>query len=279
MPTEIEGPHGITIDPEGEHWYLSLAHGSPNGYLVKYSTDNNEPLSRLELGLFPATMQISPTTGLLYVVNFNLHGLMKTSTVSVVDPLYMVEVTKIKTGIMPHGSRISKDGKYHYSVAMMSGELFEIDAMDLSVNRILSLDNNNNLRNAMHHSKIKPNKEDQKNIKKAINTLNKLGKYNFSQGTVVRNKKVIAIEGRDGTEKMLKKCKSKKFRNNGVLVKFPKKKQDLRIDLPTVGLKTLKQCTIAGLKGIVLKGKQNIFLDKNKCINWANKNKMFITVK
>ena len=57
---------------------------------------------------------------------------------------------------MPHGSRISRDGKYHYSVAMMSGELFEIDAIDLSVNRILSLDNNNNLRNAMHHSKIKP---------------------------------------------------------------------------------------------------------------------------
>ena len=156
MPTEIEGPHGITIDPEGEHWYLSLAHGSPNGYLVKYSTYNNEPLSRIELGLFPATMQISPKTGLLYVVNFNLHGLMKTSTVSVVDPLYMVEITKIKTGVMPHGSRISKDGKYHYSVAMMSGELFEIDAIDLSVNRILSLDNNNNLRNAMHHSKIKP---------------------------------------------------------------------------------------------------------------------------
>ena len=156
MPTEIEGPHGITIDAEGKHWYLSMAHGSPNGYLVKYSTDNNEPLSRIELGLFPATMQISPVTGLLYVVNFNLHGLMKTSTVSVVDPEYMVEVTKIKTGVMPHGSRISRDGKYHYSVAMMSGELFEIDAIDLSVNRILSLDNNNNLRNAMHHSKIKP---------------------------------------------------------------------------------------------------------------------------
>ena len=142
----------------------------------------------------------------------------------------------------------------------------------LSFNPELSLKRGN-------YSKIKPNNEDKKDIKKAIITLSKLGKYNFSQGTVVRNKKVIAIEGRDGTEKMLKKCKSKKFRNNGVLVKFPKKKQDLRIDLPTVGLKTLKQCTIAGLKGIVLKGKQNIFLDKNKCINWANKNKMFITVK
>ncbi len=78
---------------------------------------------------------------------------------------------------------------------------------------------------------------------------------------------------------MLKKCKNKKFKNNGVLVKFPKKKQDLRVDLPTVGLKTLKQCKTAGLKGIVLKSKQNIFLDKSKCINFANKNKMFITVK
>ena len=57
---------------------------------------------------------------------------------------------------------------------------------------------------------------------------------------------------------MLKKCKNKKFKNKGVLVKFPKK-QDLRIDLPTVGLKTLKQCKLAGLKGIVLKSKQNVF--------------------
>ena len=130
-----------------------------------------------------------------------------------------------------------------------------------------------------NYSKIKPNKEDKKDIKKAIVTLNKLGKYNFSQGTVVRNNKVIAIEGKGGTEKMLKKCKSKKFRNKGVLVKLPKKKQDLRIDLPTVGLKTLKQCFMCGLKGIVLKNKQNIFLDKNKCIDWANKNKMFIIVK
>ena len=92
MPTENEGPHGITIDPSGKYWYLTLAHGSPYGSLVKYSTQNNEPLSKVELGLFPATMEISPKTGLLYAVNFNLHGLMRTSTVSVVDPEYMVEI-------------------------------------------------------------------------------------------------------------------------------------------------------------------------------------------
>ena len=130
-----------------------------------------------------------------------------------------------------------------------------------------------------NYSIIKPNKEDKIDIKKAIATLNSLGKYNFSQGVVVRNRKVVATEDRGGTQEMLEKSKSKKFRNNGVLVKFPKKKQDLRIDLPTVGLKTLTQCKSAGLKGIVLKSKRNIFLEKSKCIRFANKNKMFITVK
>ena len=129
------------------------------------------------------------------------------------------------------------------------------------------------------YSKIKPNNEDKKNIKIAISTLSKLGKYNFSQGTVVRNNKVVAIEGKGGTETMLEKCRSKKFKNKGVLVKFPKKKQDLRIDLPTVGLKTLIQCKAAGLKGIVLKSKQNVFLERTKSISFVNKNKMFLISK
>jgi len=130
-----------------------------------------------------------------------------------------------------------------------------------------------------NYSTTKPNKIDKLDINKAIATLNRLGKYTFSQGTVVRNKKVIAIEGKGGTQKMLKRCKSKKFKKQGVLVKFPKKMQDLRIDLPTVGIKTLKQCKLAGLKGIVMKDKKNVFLERKKCISFANKNKMFISVK
>ena len=130
-----------------------------------------------------------------------------------------------------------------------------------------------------NYSKIKPNKQDQLDINKAIKTLNNLRHYNFSQGVVVRNKKVVSIEGKGGTKKLLEKSKSKKFRNHGVLVKFPKKKQDLRVDLPTIGLKTLKQSKTAGLKGIVVKNKQHVFLDKDKCISFANKNRMFISVK
>ena len=129
-----------------------------------------------------------------------------------------------------------------------------------------------------NYSKIKPNKQDKLDIKKAIQTLNNLRQYNFSQAVVVRNKKVISIEGKGGTKKLLEKSKSKKFKNHGVLVKFPKKKQDLRLDLPTIGLKTIKQSKTAGLKGIVIKSKQHVFLDKIKCIKFANRNKMFISV-
>ncbi|MEL6671722.1 MAG: YncE family protein [Bacteroidota bacterium] len=140
MPTEIEGPHGLTVSPDGKYWFLTMAHGFPYGKLYKFSTGDNQLLGTTELGIFPASMQISAATGLLYTVNFNLHGKMEPSTVSVVDPETMTELTKITTGAMPHGSRISADGMHHYSVAMMSGELFEIDAMNLEIKRKLVLD-------------------------------------------------------------------------------------------------------------------------------------------
>ena len=130
-----------------------------------------------------------------------------------------------------------------------------------------------------NYSKLRPDARDKNDIKKAIEKLYKLGEYNYSQGTVSRDNKIIAIEDKGGTQKMLKKIKKIKNSKRGVLVKFPKKKQDFRIDLPTIGINTLKQCKAAGLKGIVLKHKRNIFLDKEKCIQFVNKNKMFIKIK
>ena len=77
---------------------------------------------------------------------------------------------------------------------------------------------------------------------------------------------------------MLQGVKKNKI-SQGMLIKFPKKKQDLRVDLPTIGLETLRDCKRSGIKGIVLKSMKNIILDRNKCITFANNNKMFISVK
>lgn len=162
FPTEIEGPHGITVDPNGKYWYVTLAHGNPFGKLIKYSTETNRVVGETTLGLFPASMQISKITGFIYCVNFNLHGNMKPSSVSVVDAETMTEITQITTGSMPHGSRISSDGLKQYSVAMMSGELFEIDALSLKISRKLDLEDHSKMNHdkmnmgKMKHSTVKP---------------------------------------------------------------------------------------------------------------------------
>ena len=129
-----------------------------------------------------------------------------------------------------------------------------------------------------NYTKYMPDNEDKRNIKNAIKSLKESKPYSYIQAAVGRNNSVT-LEKQKGTQDMLKHIKKNKNKRNGVLVKFPKKKQDKRLDLPTVGLSTLKQCKSAGLKGIVLKHKKNIFLDKIKAINFANKNKMFILVK
>lgn len=163
-PVEIEGPHGLTVGPEGDYWYLSMAHGKPYGHVYKYSTADNKVVARVELGFFPATMEISPATGFLYVVNFNLHGDHVPSSVSIVDPESMIEVERVTTGVMPHGSRISPDGRRHYSVAMMSGELFEIDALAMSVARKLYIGHGEPppAHDMMDHSKMDHSKMDHK---------------------------------------------------------------------------------------------------------------------
>ena len=128
-----------------------------------------------------------------------------------------------------------------------------------------------------NYSKAKPNKIDLFEIKKGKAYLNKLNAHNHVQGLVIRRGKVLIIETSRGTKNMLQAIKPDK-KKNGILIKLPKLKQDLRIDLPTIGLDTLIDCQKAGLKGIVLKHNKNIFLNKEKCIKFANKNKIFINI-
>ena len=124
------------------------------------------------------------------------------------------------------------------------------------------------------YTKIKPNRDEYISINNGIKFLQSLNSYNHVQALVIRNSRVIATETSKGTKKMLQQIqRSKKFL--GILIKYPKKKQDLRIDLPTIGLDTLKDCKKAGIKGIILKFEKNV---GGSDIDFANKNKIFIKV-
>jgi DNA-binding beta-propeller fold protein YncE len=135
MPADIDGPHGIAISRDQQFYYVSLAHGRPFGSVWKYSTKDDSVLGQVTLGLFPATMDLSADGSLLYIVNFNLHGEMAPSTVSVVATEPMLEVARIQTCTMPHGSRLNSQGTRHYSACMMDDLLVEIDTQTMKVSR------------------------------------------------------------------------------------------------------------------------------------------------
>jgi len=139
MPTDVDGPHGMAVSPDKQFYYVSLGHGRPFGSVWKYSVKDNSVVGRTTLGLFPATMDVSPDGEFLYAVNFNLHGDMVPSSVSVVATREMLEVARINTCIMPHGSRFNPQGTRHYSACMMNDLLVEIDTRAFNVSRHLLL--------------------------------------------------------------------------------------------------------------------------------------------
>lgn len=139
LPAEIEAPHGVFVDPDGDHWYLTLGHGFPNGQLVKYQTRTDTVVGRVELGLFPATVAVPPYGTIALAVNANFHGDHEPSTISIIDLETMEAIAEATTCTMPHGSRFNADGSKHYSACMMDNQLVEIDAGTLEVSRRLNL--------------------------------------------------------------------------------------------------------------------------------------------
>lgn len=138
-PTEMEGPHGLRVSPDGAFWYVSLAHGNPFGFVHKFETGSDRWVGATEVGMFPATLDVAASTGLLYVANFDLHGGMVPGSISVVETESMLEVARLEVGVMPHGSRLNEAEDRLYAVTMMSGELVETNAWTFEVTRRLSL--------------------------------------------------------------------------------------------------------------------------------------------
>jgi DNA-binding beta-propeller fold protein YncE len=152
MPVDIDGPHGIVISPDRQFYYVSIAHGRPFGSVWKYSTKDDSLVAKTTLGYFPATLDITPDGAFLFVVNFNLHGDMVPSSVSVVSTQTMTEVARLTTCTMPHGSRLNSAGTKQYSACMMDNMLVEIDTRSLKVTRQFALSKTADNTSGMKHS-------------------------------------------------------------------------------------------------------------------------------
>lgn len=140
IASDIEGPHGVVAAPDGKAFYVTIAHGRPFGWLQKYDLETGRRLGQVELGMFPATVDIDPAGGLVYAINFNFEDPeMQPSSLSIVDGLTMIEVARPATCRMPHGSRLNPQGPKHYSGCMMNDLLVEVDTRTFAVSRLFNV--------------------------------------------------------------------------------------------------------------------------------------------
>jgi DNA-binding beta-propeller fold protein YncE len=139
-PVEMEGPHGLQISRDGKYLHMTTGHGSPDGKYWKFALGPDTLVGPgIFLGFFPASLDVTPDGLYAFAVNFNLHGEMVPSSVSVIYTPTNTEVARTETCTMPHGSRISPDGARQYSTCMMDDQLVEIDTRSFEVSRRFGL--------------------------------------------------------------------------------------------------------------------------------------------
>lgn len=130
-------------------------------------------------------------------------------------------------------------------------------------------------------TKHKPTKIDLEDIKLGFKAAKILGQFDIGQAVVSVGGRIIALEGAEGTDNMLNRIKTLREEKKiplkgGVLVKCSKPQQDLRADLPTIGLETLKKISEVRLSGVAVEADLSIILNQDEMIAYANKEKLFI---
>jgi UDP-2,3-diacylglucosamine hydrolase len=128
-----------------------------------------------------------------------------------------------------------------------------------------------------------PGEEDMRPIRIGMGLLTDLSAYDMGQGAVVADERVMAIEGPEGTDRMLGRVQGlrrswslRRPARVGVLVKMPKRGQDLRIDLPAIGPRTFAHAAKAGLRGIAVASGVTLILDSEETVRTADRLGLFL---
>ncbi len=120
---------------------------------------------------------------------------------------------------------------------------------------------------------------DLQDCNRACEMARKIGALDIGQGVVVCDGVVLAVEAQEGTQAMLERCatlRNETIRRAGVFAKYAKPGQDRRIDLPVIGVRTIKAVADANLAGLAIEAGAVILLDREKIITTATQNGLFI---
>jgi DUF1009 family protein len=130
---------------------------------------------------------------------------------------------------------------------------------------------------------IAPNPAQVKDIAKGAQVAHAIGAFDIAQGVVVCEGHVLALEGAEGTDEMLKRVatlppalRGTPEQRRGVLVKRPKPIQERRVDLPVVGLRTLDGAAAAGLAGVAVEAHGALAVRRAEMLAEADKRGIFL---
>jgi YVTN family beta-propeller protein len=136
MPADIDGPHNVTVAPDGSAWYVTIAHGTPYGSLWKMSAVSDTLLGRAQLEMFPTTIALTPDGALAFVANSDFHGdHPRLNVVTIVETATMTPLTNLPACDMPHGVKVNHAGTRVYVSCMNSDEILEIDRQSFRITR------------------------------------------------------------------------------------------------------------------------------------------------
>jgi|1185.fasta_scaffold04077_3 YVTN family beta-propeller protein len=136
MPSDIDGPHNITVSADGKSYYITVAHGTPFGSLWKLDTKSDSVLGKSQVELFPTTVSLTPDGQLAFVANSDFHGdHPRTNVISVIHTPTMTKITDLEACDMPHGVKVNHAGTKVYVSCMHSDELLELEVATLALTR------------------------------------------------------------------------------------------------------------------------------------------------
>ncbi len=116
-------------------------------------------------------------------------------------------------------------------------------------------------------------------IAQCVTALAALGPFDAAQAAVGQAHRLLAVEGADGTDAMLRRLGSSVGlggRREGVLVKMPKPDQERRIDLPAIGPETMRRAAAAGLAGVAVLSGQTLFAERALALQAADDAGLFV---
>ena len=129
----------------------------------------------------------------------------------------------------------------------------------------------------------KPSRANAADISQAMRAAHAIGAIDAGQAAVVVEGRVVALEAAEGTDAMLERVKAIRASGRvrwegqaGVLAKCPKPQQDLRVDMPAIGLRTLEAAVSAGLAGIAVAAGKVMILDRAEMIERADATGFFV---